>query len=42
VIISLPISPAILIVPHESHGQNLDDFPHLKPWFNAIPAVRRF
>ncbi len=24
------------IVPHERQGQNLDDFPHLKRWFNAI------
>ena len=32
------------IVPHERHGQNLDDFPHLKRWFEAIkarPAVRQ-
>jgi GSH-dependent disulfide-bond oxidoreductase len=32
------------IVPHERHGQNLDDFPHLKRWFVAIrerPATRR-
>ena len=32
------------IVPHERHGQNLDDFPHLKRWFEAIkarPAVQR-
>jgi GST-like protein len=31
-------------VPHERQGQNLDDFPHLKRWFNAIkerPAVQR-
>jgi len=26
------------IVPHERHGQNLDDFPHLKRWFEAIRA----
>jgi GST-like protein len=26
------------IVPHEAHGQNLDDFPHLKRWFEAIAA----
>jgi GSH-dependent disulfide-bond oxidoreductase len=26
------------IVPHASHGQNLDDFPHLKRWFEAIKA----
>jgi len=26
------------IVPHEAHGQNLDDFPHLKRWFRAIAA----
>ncbi len=24
------------IVPHERQGQNLDDFPNLKRWFNAI------
>jgi GSH-dependent disulfide-bond oxidoreductase len=32
------------IRPHRSHGQNLDDFPHLKRWFDAIaarPAVRK-
>ncbi len=32
------------IVPYERHGQNLDDFPHLKRWFEAIkarPAVAR-
>jgi GST-like protein len=27
------------IVPHERQGQKLDDFPHLKRWFNAV-AVR--
>ena len=30
------------IVPHENHKQNLDDFPHLKRWFETIksrPAV---
>ena len=26
------------IVPHERQGQNLDDFPHLKRWFEAIKA----
>lgn len=26
------------IVPHQSHGQNLDDFPHLQRWFNSIAA----
>lgn len=26
------------IVPHERQGQNLDDFPHLKRWFQAIAA----
>jgi GST-like protein len=26
------------IVPHEAQGQNLDDFPHLKRWFEAIKA----
>ena len=26
------------IVPHERQGQNLDDFPHLKRWFEAIAA----
>jgi GST-like protein len=25
-------------VPHVSHGQNLDDFPHLKRWFESIRA----
>jgi GSH-dependent disulfide-bond oxidoreductase len=32
------------IRPHRSHGQNLDDFPHLKRWFDAVaarPAVRK-
>jgi GST-like protein len=32
------------IVPHKSHGQNLDDFPHLKRWFETIrvrPATQR-
>ena len=32
------------IVPHERQGQNLDDFPHLKRWFQAIaerPATVR-
>ncbi len=32
------------IVPHENQGQNLDDFLHLKRWFEAIrarPATRR-
>ena len=30
------------IVPHKGHGQTLDDFPHLKRWFETIarrPAV---
>jgi GST-like protein len=26
------------IVPHEAHGQDLDDFPHLKRWFDTIAA----
>jgi GST-like protein len=26
------------IVPHEPHGQDLEDFPHLKRWFEAIKA----
>ncbi|HEY2683982.1 MAG TPA: glutathione binding-like protein [Steroidobacteraceae bacterium] len=26
------------IVPHEAQGQNLDAFPHLKRWFEAIKA----
>ncbi len=26
------------IVPHEAHKQKLDDFPHLKRWFEAIRA----
>ena len=26
------------IVPHEPHGQNLDDFPNLKRWFETIKA----
>jgi GST-like protein len=26
------------IVPHQRQGQNLDDFPHLKRWFEAIRA----
>jgi GST-like protein len=32
------------IVPHENQGQNLDDFPHLKRWFETIqkrPATVR-
>ncbi|MEN9659062.1 MAG: hypothetical protein RL571_2527 [Pseudomonadota bacterium] len=32
------------IAPHAQQGQNLDDFPHLKRWFNAVtarPAVQR-
>lgn len=32
------------IVPYERQGQNLDDFPHLKRWFEAIqarPATQR-
>ncbi|MGH6869810.1 MAG: thiol:disulfide oxidoreductase, partial [Methylocella sp.] len=32
------------IVPHQNQGQNLDDFLHLKRWFEAIkarPATRR-
>ncbi|MEM8613298.1 MAG: glutathione S-transferase N-terminal domain-containing protein [Cyanobacteria bacterium P01_H01_bin.105] len=32
------------IVPYEKQGQNLNDFPHLKRWFEAIaarPAVQR-
>ena len=32
------------IVPHQRQGQNLDDFPHLKRWFETIrarPAVER-
>jgi GSH-dependent disulfide-bond oxidoreductase len=32
------------IVPHQRQGQNLDDFPHLKRWFDAIrarPATQR-
>ena len=32
------------IVPYERQGQNLDDFPHLKRWFEAIrarPATER-
>ena len=26
------------IVPHEAQGQNLDEFPHLKRWFEAIKS----
>lgn len=26
------------VVPHKRQGQNLDDFPHLKRWFDAIRA----
>jgi GST-like protein len=26
------------IVPHRAHGQNLDDFPNLKRWFETIAA----
>jgi GST-like protein len=32
------------VVPHERQRQNLDDFPHLKRWFETItarPAVVR-
>lgn len=32
------------IVPHEAHGQNIDEFPHLRRWCNAIaarPATQR-
>ena len=32
------------IVPYKNQGQNLDDFPHLKRWFEAIaarPATQR-
>jgi GSH-dependent disulfide-bond oxidoreductase len=32
------------IVPHETQGQKLEDFPHLRRWFNAIhdrPATAR-
>jgi GST-like protein len=25
-------------VPHAAHGQQLDEFPHLKRWFEAIAA----
>jgi GST-like protein len=26
------------IVPYEAMGQNLDDFPHVKRWFDAVAA----
>lgn len=26
------------IVPHRAHGQDLDDFPHLKRWFHTMQA----
>jgi len=32
------------IVPHEAHGQRLEDFPHLRAWFARVaarPATRR-
>jgi GST-like protein len=32
------------IVPHERQGQKLEDFPHIKRWFEAIaarPATKR-
>ncbi|ASY55738.1 glutathione S-transferase N-terminal domain-containing protein [Sinorhizobium sp. CCBAU 05631] len=32
------------VIPHENQGQDLNDFPHLKRWFDALlarPAVRK-
>jgi GST-like protein len=32
------------VVPHKAHGQKLEDFPHLKRWFDEIaarPAVKK-
>jgi GST-like protein len=38
------MAPYPWIVPHENQGQKLEDFPHLKRWFEAIrarPATER-
>jgi GSH-dependent disulfide-bond oxidoreductase len=33
-----PNGHKVTIVPHERQGQKLEDFSHVKPWFDAIAA----